>query len=380
MDTDDTPGDARTGAARPDDARTLDARGDDARTGDVLRQALRVEADRVDVRPDALTAIREKVDARQRRRIPVALAGTAAATAAATLVGVVGCLPTMPHSGPPPAASSNGPVTPGTSATGPVGPASTGDAPTAGTAGDQAGDTMATLPVYYVGGDDGQLRLYREYHRFTATGAGTLGELRAALGEMLTGTRLRDPDYRTLWPVGAELTSVWTQYDIVGVNISGANVANLDAAGAAAAVQQLAWTVAGVVGGDPRIRLLLDGEPVPRLWGHVDTRDEITKGAALDTLAMLWLIDPQHGETVGRTFTVRLAGSVHEATAQLRVRQGEKIVHRRYVTLDAGAPGRGEGFAELTLPPGDYTIEAYEESMVEGEGARHLVDAVITVR
>lgn len=367
MDTDDTPGDART--------------------GDVLRRALRAEADRVDVRPDALTAIREKVDARQRRRIPVALAGTAAATAAATLVGVVGCLPTMPHSTPPPAASSSGPVTPGVGATGPVGPASTGDGPVVGAPGaaptvsDQAGDTVATLPVYYVGGDDdSQLRLYREYHRFTATGAGTLGELRAALGEMLTGARLRDPDYRTLWPVGAELTSVWTQYDIVGVNISGADVANLDAAGAAAAVQQLAWTVAGVVGGDPRVRLLLDGEPVPRLWGHVDTRDEITKGAALDTLAMLWLIDPQHGDTVGRTFTVHLAGSVHEATAQLRIRQGEKIVHQRYVTLDAGAPGRGEGFAEVTLPPGDYTIEAYEESMVEGEGERHLVDAAITVR
>ena len=101
---------------------------------------------------------------------------------------------------------------------------------------------------------------------------------------------------------------------------------------------------------------------------------------ALDTLAMLWLIDPQHGDTVGRTFTVHLAGSVHEATAQLRIRQGEKIVHQRYVTLDAGAPGRGEGFAELTLPPGDYTIEAYEESMVADEGERHLVDAVITVR
>ncbi|WP_326554016.1 Gmad2 immunoglobulin-like domain-containing protein [Micromonospora sp. NBC_01813] len=357
---------------------------------DLLRRVLRGHADRVNIRPDALTAIQEKIDARRRSRVPVALLGTAAATVAATFVGVVGCLPTPPHA-PPPGAATAGPVqpdaTPGDLAsrspggldgqlTGP----GTAAPPTSGAAGEQAGDAVATLPVYYAGEVDGQLRLYREFHRFDLGSPDVVGELSAALAEMLSGSRLRDPDYRTLWPTGAAVTSVWTQYDIVGVNISGAEVANLDAAGAAAAVQQLAWTVAGVVGGDPRIRLLLDGEPVDRLWGHVDTSREIVKGAPLDTLAMLWLIEPQHGDTVGRTFTVHLAGSVFEATAQLRVRQGGQVVHQRYVTLDAGAPGRGEATVELTLAPGAYTIEAYEESMVEGEGERHLVDVAVTVR
>jgi len=360
----------------------------DAGTADLLRRALHTEADRVDVRPDGLTVIRGKIDAHRRRRMPAVLLGAAAATVAASLVGVVGCLPPVSQPGPPSGAVSAGPAPPGAAPTGgptdrdaPVAGPATGGPPTAGAAGQQAGTPVSTLPVYYVGTADGEgLRLYREFHRFQLTDTGVVAELRATLGEMLTAARLADPDYRTLWPSGATVATVWTQYDIVGVNITGAGVANLDAAGAAAAVQQLAWTVAGVTGGDPRIRLLLDGEPVDRLWGHVDTGDEITKGAALDTLAMLWLIDPQHGDTVGSTFTVHLAGSVHEATAQLRIRQGGQVVHRRYVTLDAGAPGRGEAFVELSLPPGDYTIEAYEESMVADEGPRYLVDAAITVR
>ncbi|MDG4770609.1 Gmad2 immunoglobulin-like domain-containing protein [Solwaraspora sp. WMMD792] len=364
----------------------------DARTADLLRRALHTEADRTDVRPDGLTSIRGKIDARRRRRVPAVLLGAAAATVAASLVGVVGCLPPAPQPGPPSGAASAGPAPPGGAPTsrptdrptdrdGPVAGPATGGPPTAGAAGQQAGTPVATLPVYYVdAADGGGLRLYREFHRFQLTDTGVVAELRAALGEMLTAARLADPDYRTLWPAGATVATVWTQYDIVGVNITGAGVANLDAAGAAAAVQQLAWTVAGVTGGDPRIRLLLDGEPVDRLWGHIDTGDEITKGAALDTLAMLWLIDPQHGDTVGSTFTVHLAGSVHEATAQLRIRQGGRVVHRQYVTLDAGAPGRGEAFVELSLPPGDYIIEAYEESMVADEAPRHLVDAAITVR
>lgn len=363
----------------------------DSQPGDdeLLRRALRGYADRVEIRPDALQAIEEKIDARRRNRVPVALLGTAAATVAATLVGVVGCLPQTAPPAPPPGAATtgavpSGPVTTASPAPGgtdgqPTGPG-TAAPPTAGAAGEQAGAVVATLPVYYAGEADGRLRLYREFHRFELASPDVVGELRAAVTEMLTGARLRDPDYRTLWPSGATVTSVWTQYGIVGVNISGAGVANLDAAGAAMAVQQLAWTVAGVVGGNPRIRLLLDGEPVERLWGHVDTRREITKGAPLDTLAMLWLIDPQHGDTVGRSFTVHLAGSLFEATAQLRVRQGGQVMHQQFVTLDAGAPGRGEATVELTLAPGSYSIEAYAESMVEDEGEQHFVDAAVTVR
>ncbi|MFY1632481.1 Gmad2 immunoglobulin-like domain-containing protein [Solwaraspora sp. WMMB335] len=365
---------------------------DDPKTDDfaqtVLRRELHRHAARVDVRPDALPVIRERITARRRRRLPVTLLGTAVATAAAAMVGVVGCLPPTAPPGPPPGAATATPVPSSAAATGATaepGPGGTvaGSAtgtPTAGGAGEQAGATVVTLPVYYAGEVDGRLRLYREFHQFELTAAGTVPELRAAITEMLTAARLRDPDYRTLWPTGAAVSSVWTQYGMVGVNIADARVANLDEPAAQAAVQQLAWTVAGVVGGDPEILLLIDGEPVPRLWGHVDTSQAFTKAPALDALGLLWLIEPQHGATVRGTFTVHLAGSVFEATAQLRVRRGNQVVHEQFVTLDAGAPGRGEASVELTLPPGDYTVEAYEESMVSGGGKRNLVDADVTVR
>ncbi|MFV2087992.1 hypothetical protein, partial [Micromonospora sp. LOL_021] len=84
----------------------------DARAAALLRRALHTEADRVDVRPDGLTAIRGKIDARRRRRMPAVLLGAAAATVAASLVGVVGCLPPAPQPGPPSGAASVGPAPP----------------------------------------------------------------------------------------------------------------------------------------------------------------------------------------------------------------------------------------------------------------------------
>jgi hypothetical protein len=129
------------------------------------------------------------------------------------------------------------------------------------------------------------------------------------------------------------------------------------------------WTGAAVIGGDPTVKLLVNGESYATL----------RKAPALDTLAALWLINPQHGETVAKDVSVHVAGAVFEATAHLRVRMGDVVIDEKVLTLSAGAPSRGEAKLTLRLAPGEYTLEAYTISAADGS-VQHLDDHVVTVR
>jgi hypothetical protein len=84
-------------------------------------------------------------------------------------------------------------------------------------------------------------------------------------------------------------------------------------------------------------------------------------------VAPVWLIDPQQGATVGRTFTVFVAGIVPEAAARLRIRSssGAAVVDQP-VRLDKGAPAQGTAKVPVTLAPGRYTIEAFYLSSADG--------------
>jgi hypothetical protein len=96
-------------------------------------------------------------------------------------------------------------------------------------------------------------------------------------------------------------------------------------------------------------------------------------------LAPLWLISPQYGETVSQNFEVHVAGAVFEATARVRVRDaGGAVVDDKVLTLDAGAPARGQGTLPLMLAPGRYTIEVFYVSMADGS-EKGLDDHDVTV-
>jgi hypothetical protein len=171
---------------------------------------------------------------------------------------------------------------------------------------------------------------------------------------------------------------------VASVDVSGAGTNNVGAQAAALAVQQLVWTVTAVAA-DVRtpltgVRVLFDGRQLGEVWGHVEVGGVLTRAPALTTLARVWLISPQHGDTVARTFTVHLDGAVPEATVQLWVRDGAgTVVGRHTITLDAGGPARGQALTSLTLPPGRYTLEAFYTSLDDGS-VQSLDDHEITVR
>jgi hypothetical protein len=165
----------------------------------------------------------------------------------------------------------------------------------------------------------------------------------------------------------------------VTVDLSGAERNNVGAEVANQAVQQLIWT-ATAASGRQIVRLLVDGEQVSELWGHVAVGGDLRRPPEAEVLAHVWLIDPQHGATVGKTFTVHISGVPYESTVHLTVKQGTKTVAKRFITV-AGATYTqfGEGKLSLTLPVGKYTIYASEENAAGGP-PNSVDDHAITVR
>lgn len=335
----------------------------DAGIGELLRRSLSHEAGTVEVAPDALGRIRERIE---RRRAPwwlpapglrvAAVAAVAVATVAAVVVGLDAGLP---HPG-----------TTGLSGTGRV---------TGG--GSPAGRPVATanLPVYYLGPASEGGRLYREYHQIPVSGASVTARVEAAVGAML-GLPPSDPDYRSPWPDGARVAGVSVDGPTVTVDLTGAATGDIDPGTARMALEQLVWTATaasvppGRSAGLTGVRLRVDGRAVTELWGVPVPGQPLHRRAAVDVLAPIWVIDPQQGATEGHDFTVNLAGIVPEATMRLRIRTaGGAVVSDQSVHLSTGAPQVGAASVKITgLPAGSYTVEGYLVS--ERDGSERWAD------
>lgn len=327
---------------------------------EVLRQALEARAGSVEVAPDALRSIRLRILSqaqRRRRALAMGLASVAtgvAASVAAVVLVVGSCTPATPPPHPP--AGTSAPATGATAS--PVLPRAT-----------------ARLPVYYLGTVN--QRLYREFRTLGVDDASLAAWIRAAVTEMLADDPA-DPDYYSPWLRGTT---------VLGVRVeNGVAVIDLDEPGgpgdppiptplppppvAKIMIQQLVWTTTAVAAEQKAnlagVRLLLNGEAVSRYRGAT-VSGTLTRASAVDTIAPIWLISPQHGDTAPGTFDVHIAGIVPEATLRLRVRStAGTVVSDRQVMLGAGAPAQGEAHVPLTLAPGTYTLEAYLVSLEDG--------------
>jgi len=345
---------------------------------DELRRLLDREAGSVEFAPDSLGEIRRRIKARSRwwlmpwlPRAARALSagmrhrggamfaistGTGAAVAAtvvAVVVGIGSCSP-----------APNAPVTTGTA---PATSAPTGGgSPTPATT--QTSVTVAlNVPIYYIGTVDGADRLYREYHRLSGPDKSAGSQVTAALTEMFRA-RAANPGYVTMWPAGTRLNRpVTVSGGVATVDLHGATVNADDPDGNRAAIQQLVWT-ATAYSGAKGVRLLFDGKSLATVWkSKQKVGGTLTRAAAVDTLAPVWIIDPQARATVPGNVTFNLAGIVFEGTIQLRILDhAGKVETTKVVQLTVGAPAQGTASLRLTLKPGTYTAEAYFVSLKDG--------------
>ena len=91
------------------------------------------------------------------------------------------------------------------------------------------------------------------------------------------------------------------------------------------------------------------------------------------------ITSPDSGATVDRTLELKGLARAFEANVIIEVSQNGKVVKRDYATASAGAPEKGEWTKRLSLEPGNYKVEVFEESM-EGNGKKLSSDTIwITV-
>lgn len=229
---------------------------------------------------------------------------------------------------------------------------------------------VQALPVYYVSDTDAGLRLYREFHRVAGDDAAS-DAVREMLGDPL------DPDYRTLWPGGTELVAPVTADGgeiTVDLSADALDGTGLGSAAAQAAADQLVLTVQAALQSSDPVRLLIDGDPVPELWGAVATADPLPRPDVYAVRSLVQIDRPAHGATTGTTVSVGGEAAVFEANVPWQVLgSGGEVVQEGFTTAAEGQRFSHFSFV-VTLPPGEYTVRVTEDDPSDGEGRPPFVD------
>lgn len=292
------------------------------------------------------------------RRTAAALAG---ATLSLGLLAACGDDDPTPSAGDPTTATSGAAdPTDGTDD-----PAGTDTASPSATATD-APDPKA-IPVYYVGDTPQGDRLFREF-----TQSSGVDPLVAAAAAVTAGDPV-DPDYRTLWPSGrfasVEQTAAAIVVEVEDEGWLGRG--DLDRARARLAVQQLVYTLQGVIGDRLPVTVQLDGKPASTLLG-VPVGAGLRTAPELDVLALVNITEPAEGSVVSGTITATGRASSFEATVPWTIEdRAGKVVLDGFATAEGWTDKLYPWETEIDvsgLAPGRYTFIARTDDPSDGEG------------
>jgi hypothetical protein len=191
----------------------------------------------------------------------------------------------------------------------------------------------------------------------------------AAIEALLALTETGDPELTTSVPAGTTLHLVSIDDGIVTLDLAGGIIGSTgSSAQELTFAQQLAHT-ARVDESITAIVLLIDGQPIDELWGHLDWSQPVTVDASV--LSPITVTTPMEGEevTVGEV-TFRGQATVFEANVLVTLLDGDGVVlEEGFVTATAGAPERGTWEWTVTLPSaGTYMLVASEDDVSDGEG------------
>ncbi len=145
------------------------------------------------------------------------------------------------------------------------------------------------------------------------------------------------------------------------------------------AVQQLVYTAQAVTQQRAPISFSSQGEPLDRLLG-VDVSGSYREAPAADVQAPVWIISPQDGQRVGRTFTVEGRGAFFEANVSWQLLRDGAVVDEGFATARECCTLSPYSF-EVQAAPGDYVLRVYDADMSGGEGVGEQEDTKrVTVR
>jgi hypothetical protein len=225
----------------------------------------------------------------------------------------------------------------------------------------------AAVPVYYVGGGDDRPVLYREFHRTDVAAGKALAGARLAVD-----TQPKDSDYTNLFPTGSRVNNVAIAASQATVDLNArATEGTSGALYEGAALDAIVWSVTAADTSVKTVKFTVDGQVKQDFWGHIDLTGTFRRQAQEDVLAPVWLLQPEFGSSVGRTFTIGGQATVFEANVTWEVYSGADKVASGFDTASIGAPGRGDWSASVTIPASvavgtPLEIRAFESSAEDG--------------
>lgn len=205
--------------------------------------------------------------------------------------------------------------------------------------------------------------------RVPAVGDATAARATAAVEALLLLEGTTDERLTTSVPPGTTLIRVGVEDGVATVDLAGGIVGSSgSSAQETTFAQQLAHTVR-VDTSIGAVRLLVGGQPITELWGHLDWSQPVP----VDPFALspVTVTTPLAGEDVPvGPVTFRGQATVFEGTVLVTlVDANGTVVDDGFVTATQGGPGRGTWEWTVTLPaPGTYTLTASETDPSDGEG------------
>lgn len=318
---------------------------------------------------DAITS-RTKVSSMSTRPWLYGVAGAVVATAATIAAFAVLDDDTTQVSNPEPVAS------PSASATEPATEEPTTDAsPT------DEEPALQTVPVYYVGETGRGPRLFREFHQVRDDRDAAV----AAVGEAV-GTEPLDADFGSPWfGTATDAGSVTHEGGTITVDLETdqdlrTRPDGMSKAEASMAVEQVLYTVQGALQSRDPVQLLLNGQRSDQVLG-VPAAEPLAQGDEMATLAQVWIIDPQDGDTVRGGAEVSGIGAFFEANVVWELRQDDRVVETGFTMAEQCCTMAPYSFELPDVPAGDYVLVVKDQDMSDGEGAPPFEDTKqITIR
>jgi len=235
--------------------------------------------------------------------------------------------------------------------------------PSASPTPEPTGVPLQTVAMFYVGDTPTGFKLFSENYTYQVAGdvaSETLSRLISGRAQPV------DPDYSNLW--GSETSlNVYTKDGSTGVIDLKMGKLNVGAESESRAIDQLLWTVSAIDPSITEIRLLVDGEPIESLAGHVDATKVITKTPGYEVLSALQISSLAEGDTLESPVTISGQGCTFEANLVWTLRKGGEVLKSAPATAESACPDRSNWSVELgDLEAGDYSFTVEDFSAEDG--------------
>ena len=217
---------------------------------------------------------------------------------------------------------------------------------------------------YFVADTPVGFRLFSEKRELEETAEDLATE---AISQLVSGEiQPLDPDYVNLWDQGTSLNSLTVEDSEAVVDLDFGNL-NVGAEAEARAIDQVVWTLTGILAEIESVRFLVNGEIVESLAGHLDATVPFSRGQEFDVLSNVQIYSINQGAQLASPVTIQGEACTFEANVAWVLYQGGNVINQGATLAEQACPVRSTWQIELgELAAGEYQIEVFETSAQDG--------------